>query len=387
MCPPYGERYEKDTLNTFETFTELNIPEPFQIALADMKMIRPTPIQVAAIPAALDGADVLGTAETGSGKTAAFGIPLVTALYQDSSRQALVLAPTRELANQIFGVLRQLCRETDIRGTLIVGGESFGRQLADIRHGVDYIIATPGRLNDHLQQGTINLSHVSFLVLDEFDRMLEMGFREQIARIVNRIERNRQTLLFSATLPRDIEQLAATFVRNPVRVAIGSMAKPVDTVTQSTNHTTEPGKITLLLEELRNRKGRVLVFMRTKSRAERIARVLHKEGHPVVCMHGDRTQGQRKQALERFREGSSRIMVATDLAARGIDVKDIEHVINYDLPKNREDYIHRVGRTARQGKTGNAVNFLTPGDVDGEKVISGAPKQARYVYRSPRRRR
>jgi ATP-dependent RNA helicase DeaD len=374
-------------LKTFQLFTELGLPLPLAGALKQMNFVTPTPVQAATIPAALQGKDILATAQTGTGKTGAFGVPLLTWLTADHTKQALILAPTRELAAQIHAVLRQMGGGLKHKGVLVVGGESFHRQADDLYRGADYIVATPGRLNDHLQERTVDLSNIGILVLDEVDRMLDMGFAPQIRQIMQYIPKERQTLLFSATLPREITNLAGTFLRNPVRVEIGQITQSAPQVKEETIRTTNEGKTNVLLKEIKKRDGKILIFTRTKSRAERLARSLHKEGHQVVCLHGGKTQSHRKQALDRFRTGRSPIMVATDLAGRGIDVPDIEHVINYDVPANREDYIHRIGRTGRAGKTGLALNLLCPGDFDGENVVNGVKPKSRVVFRSRTRPR
>ncbi len=350
-----------------------------------MNFLTPTPVQQETIPAALAGRDILATAQTGTGKTGAFGIPTLNALATNPKQQALILAPTRELAAQIFQVMKEMSVGLKRYGVLVVGGESFKRQADDIYRGFDYIVATPGRLNDHLGEKTISLEHIGILILDEVDRMLDMGFAPQIKQIQRYLPVERQTLLFSATLPLEIVRLANSFMKDPVRVEIGAVSTPVAMVTEKTIETTQDRKNALLIKELDERKGKVIIFARTQSRTERLAKTLYQEGFDIVCMHGGRTQAQRKQALERFRKGSHRIMVATDLAGRGIDVLDIEHVINYDVPGSREDYVHRIGRTARCGKKGEALTFLTPADVDGERIVSGAKAPSRVVFRSRRR--
>lgn len=349
-----------------------------------MKFITPTPVQLASIPKALEGKDILGTAQTGTGKTGAFGIPLLAHLYTNQHSRALILAPTRELAAQIHSVLRQMAWDTNLSGVLLVGGESFNQQADDIKRGFDYIVATPGRLNDHLEQRTVSLSRIRILVLDEVDRMLDMGFIDQVKRIVRCVPTARQTLLFSATFPQELKSLADTFVHDPVRVAIGPALEVLHSVTEKTLRTTNEGKNALILKEMEARKGRILVFTKTKRRTDRLAQLIYRDGHRVVSLHGGRSQAQRRKALESFRRGTHRIMVATDVAGRGIDVADIEHVINYDVPATREDYIHRLGRTARCGKAGQALNLLISGDMDGEQVISGIKPPARVVYRSKR---
>lgn len=350
-----------------------------------MGFTTPTPVQQQTIPAAFSGSDVLATAQTGTGKTGAFGIPLLTLLTESPQRQALILAPTRELAAQIFKVLGQMGRGLQHKGVLVIGGESFGRQADGLSSDWAYVVATPGRLNDHLEQRTVSLQHCDTLVLDEVDRMLDMGFLPQLKKILQHVSDQRQTLLFSATLPTEITRLAASFLKDPVRVTIGEVSRPAGQVKEETIRTTDAGKNTVLLKEMQERKGLILVFARTKSRTDRLAKMLHKEGHDVVALHGGRSQSQRKYALEKFRSGSHRIMVATDLAGRGIDVADIEHVINYDVPSTREDYIHRIGRTGRCGKTGNALNLLLGGDADGERVITGLKPAGRVASVGKRR--
>jgi superfamily II DNA/RNA helicase len=372
---------------SFHHFSDLDIPEPLSRALRKMKFIEPTPIQGLAIPPGLKGKDILGIAQTGTGKTGAFGIPLLTTLYHDPQIIALVLAPTRELAAQIHKVMRQMTEGMKMYGTLLVGGESFRNQKDELDEGVDYIIATPGRLIDHLQRKTVRLDRVGILVLDEVDRMLDMGFLPQVRTIMRHIPEHRQTLIFSATLPDEITKLANSYLQDPVRITIEGSSKPGEQIKQETIETTHAQKTDLLLKELKEREGRVLVFTRTKERAERIATIVERAGIDVVLLHGGRSQGQRKQALEGFRRGRPRIMVATDLAGRGIDIPDIEHVINYDLPGTREDYIHRIGRTGRWGKTGIAVTFVTPEDVGSKSIVSGIKPPSRVVFSSSRRRR
>lgn len=351
-----------------------------------MRFLSPTPIQAMAIPPALEGRDILGTAQTGTGKTGAFGIPIVAALIENRARKALILVPTRELASQIYQVNRHMTYRLGIYGALVVGGESFGRQVDELDRGVDYIVATPGRLLDHLNEGTLSLRQFDVLVFDEVDRMLDMGFAPQINKILPKLPKRRQTLFFSATLPREIQTLADRMLVRPYRAKVESTNKVVSKIVVKTIRTTVSDKSALLLKQLESVSSRVLVFTRTKSRADRLVRTLQREKHKAVCLHGGRTQGQRKRALEQFRSGSAQIMVATDLAGRGIDIDDIEQVVNYDLPTTREDYIHRIGRTGRFGKPGNALNFLTIQDFDGEQIISGKRRPGKLVYSTGRRR-
>lgn len=376
---------ERVKLNTIESFSNLQLPLPLSQSLQKMKFETPTPVQAGVIPEAMLGKDILATAQTGTGKTAAFGIPMLSMLFENKRKNALILAPTRELAAQIHQVLKQLGQGMNLRGALVVGGESFRRQVDEMSRNIDYIIATPGRLNDHLQERTVDLSHADMIVFDEVDRMLDMGFIPQIRAIMRFVPTDRQTMLFSATLPNEILSLANSFLNKPVRIAIGDVKAQAPDVKEVTIQTTQIGKNDVLLKEMEAREGRILVFARTQSRTERVARMLYQKGHDVTLLHGGRSQAQRKQALESFRAGTRRIMVATDLAGRGIDVPNIEHVINYDLPQSREDYVHRIGRTGRMGKSGHALNLVTPADIEGEEIISGVKPKPRVVYRSPRR--
>lgn len=370
-----------------QNFNDLPLVAALQESVQKLGWEKMTAVQAAAIPLALEGRDVLATAQTGTGKTGAFGVPLIAALGARLHHRAVVLAPTRELAAQIYKVLRQLGSKLGCRGSLVVGGESFSRQVRENERGVDFIVATPGRLNDHLREGTIDLRDVSILVLDEVDRMLDMGFLGQIKEIVREIPSERQTLLFSATLPKEVVSLSQSFLRNPARVEIGAVSQPAAQVKEESIHTTNEGKVGVILKELEKRDGQIIVFARTQSRTDRLARVLMREGHKAVYLHGGCSQSQRKRALEKFRSGAGRIMVATDLVARGIDVDNVEHVINYDLPSSREDYIHRIGRTGRCGKSGNALNLIANTDLDVELVLSGRRPKPRQVYSSSRDRR
>jgi len=356
-------------LKTLQTFKELNLPAPLAEALAKMNFETPTPVQAESIPPALQGKDILGSAQTGTGKTGAFGIPLLAKLYPNPGTKALILAPTRELAAQIFRVLGEMSEGMHLKGALLVGGESFFQQKKQVKSGADYYVCTPGRLIDHLDAG-LKIPKVTMLVLDEVDRMLDMGFAPQLKQIVPHIPKERQTLLFSATLPKEILAVAATYLKDPVRVSIGAVSQPIDRVQQVSVQTSHINKNEQLLQHLKEIKGRVIIFARTQRRVDRVFSVLERNKYGVVSLHGGRTQGQRKEALSSFRTGSHPVMVATDLAGRGIDVQDIEAVINYDLPANREDYIHRIGRTARAGKTGLAYNYLTPIDNGGKDILT-----------------
>jgi len=366
-----------------QDFNELQLQEPIAKALQAMKFEKPTPIQVQAIPAGLDCKDIIACAQTGTGKTAAFSIPIVDRLLKDPKKSALILVPTRELAAQVTEVLRDLTRfTTSIKGVMLIGGMSMRPQIDKLRRGVRLVVATPGRLLDHLDRRTLKMDSLDILVLDEADRMLDMGFAPQLNKILPYLPKERQTLLFSATLPGNIEQLSSRYLSNPIRVTVGAVSRPVEKIQQSIVETTSAGKNETLVDELLAREGSVLVFARTKARTDRVAKHLQKYGHSVTRIHGDRTQGQRNAAVSGFRDGRFRIMVATDIAARGIDISHIANVINYDLPHVPEDYVHRIGRTARAGAEGQAISFVTPEDRGQWRAISaflgktGAPGAA-----------
>ena len=322
----------------------------------------PTPIQVQAIAPAMEGRDVIGTAQTGTGKTAAFMIPIVERLRSragaDDHPGALILAPTRELAEQTQRWALRL--GGGLRAALVVGGVGFGPQVDELRRRPSIIVATPGRLVDHLERRTASLRDVRILVLDEADRMLDMGFKPQLDRILRALPTARQTLLFSATLPPELGQLARTHVRNPVRVEVGRLAAPPSQATQDVYLVERTQKTPLLLSLIEQNAGTMLVFVRTKHGTDRLARKLQSAGHAAQRLHADRSQSQRREALEGFRGGRYRVLVATDVAARGIDVLGIGRIINYDLPHTVEDYVHRIGRTARAGACGHASSFAAP---------------------------
>jgi superfamily II DNA/RNA helicase len=352
-------------------FNELQLPSLLQKALKEMNFEKPTPIQAKAIPIAFSERDLIGCAQTGTGKTAAFCIPVIAQLLKFPEKSALILVPTRELGTQIREVLRKLTVYLpEIKSVLLIGGISMESQVRAIQHKPRVIVATPGRLVDHLKRRTISLSTLGVLVLDEADRMLDMGFAPQLNEILNFLPKTRQTLFFSATLPVDIEKLSSRFLKDPVRVTIEVASQPAQKIQQSVVQTNAASKNDTLMGELNLRKGSVLVFARTKARTDRVARYLELSGHPVTRLHGGRTQGQRNSAVSGFRNGRFRILVATDIAARGMDIAHIAHVINYDLPQAPEDYIHRIGRTGRAGAEGQAVSFLTPEDQSQWQEIS-----------------
>ncbi len=366
---------------TGKLFTDFNISEMLQKRLAAANFVTPTPVQAGAIPPGLEGHDVLATASTGTGKTLSFLVPLIERMdaSMNSSQglaqqgnnqngkgrvkpviQSLILLPTRELAMQVIDVYAKLIPGAKQDSVLIVGGLSEGTQLAQLRKGVRLVVATPGRLEDFLRRREINLSNVEMLVLDEVDRMLDMGFLPAIRRIVGALPRTRQTLCYSATLDANVREIVRDYVKNPVRIEIGSVLKPSERVELRGYHVTSDKKIGLLEHLLNTDEGTYLVFSRTKHGADRIARRLEKNGHDVTVIHGDRSQSQRTSALASFTSGRHRILVATDVAARGIDVSHIAHVINYDLPGSTEDFVHRIGRTGRASAKGVATTFVLP---------------------------
>ena len=342
------------------SFHTLGLSEPLLRDLTAAGLLVPTPIQAQAIPPALEGRDVIGCAQTGTGKTAAFVVPMIErlAILPKGQPQALILAPTRELALQICASIEKLGRSHHISATVVVGGSDMQAQIRGLRQRPDIIVATPGRLLDHMWNGTINLLPIKILVLDEADRMLDMGFAPQINQILDALPLERQTLLFSATLPTDVTRLVQASLNGAVHVMVTPHSTTAEGVTQAVHHTTSHEKTKLLVALLAAERGTVLVFARTKSRVDRLGQTLEQAGHRVAVIHGDRSLPQRLRALDGFKRGQVRILVATDVAARGIDVANIGHVVNYDLPNCPEDYIHRIGRTARMKMTGKATSFV-----------------------------
>jgi ATP-dependent RNA helicase RhlE len=350
-----------------QNFSELPISSYMKERLSAAKFSLPTPVQSAAIPQALTGKDVLATAQTGTGKTLAFLIPVMEKLLQEQTTgiAALVLVPTRELAMQVADQYNVLRGRQLPAAAIVVGGLSEGQQLAAIRNGARLVVATPGRLEDFLQRRLVTFTNLRTLVLDEADRMLDMGFLPAIRRIVAKLPKQRQTLCFSATLERSVIHLVNDYTQNPVRVEVGSTLKPSENVKLQAFEVSRSEKQDILHHLLRKESGRCLVFARTKRGADRIARDLNLRGIHAAMIHGDRSQSQRTAALTGFQQGRFRVLVATDLASRGIHVEEIAHVINYDLPEIAENYIHRVGRTGRAGRRGLASTLITP-DERGE---------------------
>ncbi len=348
------------------SFAELPLSAALQQRLAASHFHTPTPIQAAAIPPALEGKDLLATAQTGTGKTLAFVVPMVERLLRSPASkrvEALVLVPTRELAMQVHEQFEQLRGRSIRPAALVIGGVGEGRQLDAIRGGARVLVATPGRLEDFLGRRLVDLREVKLLVLDEADRMLDMGFLPSLRRIAGTLPRQRQSMCFSATLEPSVAGLVSDYTRDPVRIALGSTRKPVDSVALHAFEVSAGDKFDALAHLLRTETGRTLVFARTKRGTERLAKHLVREGFLAAMIHGDRSQSQRNGALNGFEEGRFNVLVATDVASRGLDIQDVAHVINYDLPTLPEDFIHRVGRTGRAGAQGRASTLVSPAEI------------------------
>src|SRR5208283_145082 len=341
-------------------FTTFGLSPAILQGVKAMGYLVPTPIQIRTIPLVMQGRDVIGSAQTGTGKTAAFALPILSLLdhHQQKSR-CLVLEPTRELAAQVETAIHDFARFTNLRTAVLYGGVGYGKQLDDLSHGADIIVATPGRLLDHLERRTCQLDNVKYLVLDEADRMLDMGFLPDVRRIVQKCPRERHTSLFSATIPIEIASLIHWAMRNPQTVEIGIRRSPADTVSHAIYPVAESQKTNLLLELLeRTNYDSVIVFCRTKHGADRIAGLLKRNRHAVAVLHSNRTQKEREEALKGFRQGRYEVLVATDIASRGLDIADVSHVINFDVPQHPEDYIHRIGRTGRAEHSGDAMTLM-----------------------------
>ena len=361
-------------------FTSLKLCQPLLDALDEIGYVTPTPIQAKTIPDLIEGRDMLGCAQTGTGKTAAFALPILDAMAENpptGSRRirALMLCPTRELASQIHDNIGKYARYLDIRSMVMFGGVSQRPQVNNLRRGVDILVATPGRLLDLISQGYVDLSHVQFLVLDEADRMLDMGFIRDIRKILAQIPKKRQSLLFSATMPHSIVELSRGMLYNPISVSITPESTTVEAIEQSlmfVMRSDKRGLLTYIIEEERPEK--VLVFSRTKHGCNRIVKQLGQDGIEALAIHGNKSQGAREKALRRFRNGALQVLVATDVASRGIDVSDISHVINLDLPNEPDVYVHRIGRTGRAGQGGIAIAFC---DENEGEYLRGIEKTIR----------
>jgi ATP-dependent RNA helicase RhlE len=350
-------------------FSDLGLAEPLLRAVAAEGHAHPTPIQSRAIPLVLNGRDILGIAQTGTGKTAAYLLPLLDRLVRAQKPlaakgcRALIVVPTRELAAQVSEGIRAYGRSLPIRSTVVIGGASPGPQVRALARGVDIIVATPGRLLDHLGSGAVRLDGAETVVLDEADHMLDLGFLPAIRRIMKAVPEHRQTLLLSATMPKAIRALASDFLNDPAEVSVAPAARPIERIVQSVMHVAAGDKRTVLVDVLgQPQVARAIVFTRTKRGADRVTKHLEQAGLSAMAIHGDRSQSQRTKALAGFRGGQVSILVATDIAARGIDVDDVSHVINFDLPNVPEAYVHRIGRTARAGKAGTAISLCDPSE-------------------------
>ena len=362
-------------------FSTMGLPDLVLARLADMGLKDPTPIQARAIPHALNGEDVLGLAQTGTGKTAAFGVPLISRMLDYGRKPAahtvrgLVLAPTRELANQIAATLKDLTEGTPMKIGLVVGGVSINPQIQRISRGTDILVATPGRLLDILDRKALDLGSCDFLVLDEADQMLDLGFIHALRKISSLLPEERQTMLFSATMPKQMNEIANSYLNRPVRIEVTPPGKPAAKVTQSVHFIAKAEKLSLLKELLTEHKDeRTLVFGRTKHGMEKLMKVLEKSGFAAAAIHGNKSQGQRERALAAFKSGQIKVLVATDVAARGLDIPDVKYVYNYELPNVPDAYVHRIGRTARAGKDGQAVAFCAPDEMEELKAIQKVMK-------------
>lgn len=357
-------------------FDMMDLPAKLVARLAEMGITEPTPIQKQAIPHALNGRDVLGLAQTGTGKTAAFGVPIVKQMLEFGKKpekytvRGLVLAPTRELATQIATHLRGLTENTPLKVGVVVGGQSINAQMKRLERGTDLLVATPGRLLDLLDRRAVELQTCTFLVLDEADQMLDLGFIHALRKIAVLLPEERQTMLFSATMPKQMNELAQSYLKSPIRIEVTPPGKAADKVTQEVHFIAKAEKTNLLIELLdKHREERALVFGRTKHGSEKLMKTLEKRGFAAMSIHGNKSQGQRDRAIAAFKSGDVRVLVATDVAARGLDIPDVKHVYNYDLPNVPDNYVHRIGRTARAGKDGAAVAFCAPDEMDELKAI------------------
>ena len=365
-------------LSEFET---MGLPKRLIERLSELGLTTPTPIQARAIPEALNGHDVLGLAQTGTGKTAAFGLPLITLLSENPGRpspktvRALILAPTRELASQIVENLKDYTKGTPIKVALVVGGQSINVQSKRLENGIDILVATPGRLIDLMDRRALTLKESHFLVLDEADQMLDMGFIHALRQIATHLPEQRQTMLFSATMPKLMNEIANTYLKSPKRIQVSPPGKAADKVTQVVHFIAKTEKQSLLIELLgEHKEERALVFGRTKHGCEKLMKQLVARGFAATSIHGNKSQGQRERALAAFKKGDMKVLVATDVAARGLDIPDVRHVYNYELPNVPDAYVHRIGRTARAGKDGAAIAFCAPDEMDLLKDIEKTMK-------------
>jgi ATP-dependent RNA helicase DeaD len=368
------------------TFQDFALPEALQHKLDALGFDKPTPVQERAIPAALEHRDILGSAQTGTGKTAAFSIPLLTKIMNHADVYGIIVTPTRELALQVDEQIRAfLSAKSKIRSVVLIGGASIERQVQALGKRPKIVVGTPGRIIDHLERKSLDLSGFNYVVLDETDRMLDMGFSAPIAEIFSHVSKERQTLLFSATLPKNIQKISAQYLQNPVRIEMGQVNSVGDNIVQSTQFVSKDGKFEMLVDALREHDQSAIVFMNSKFATEKMAKRLKSAGITAEAIHGDLRQSKRERVISNLRDNKFRVLVATDVAARGIDVPHIHQVINFDLPRQTEDYIHRIGRTGRNGAQGIALNLATRDDMeklnDIERLIN--PKAAKSAYNRP----
>ena len=344
-------------------FTKFNLNESLNKSLKNINFKEPTPIQDKSIPLVLEGKDILGSAQTGTGKTAAFCIPMIELLMRSNKGSALIMIPTRELAKQVLDVVHSLLGfKSPINTVALIGGELMSKQLSQLKRRPRIFVGTPGRINDHLERGTLNLHDTNLLILDETDRMLDMGFEVQINRILKFVPPKRQTLMFSATIPDNINKLSSKYLNKPTRVSVGGENVVAKNIKQEVIELKSDEKLVEIKNQISKREGSILVFVKTKFGTEKLAKSLSKDNIKAFALHGGLRQSKRNTVMKSFRDKKFRILIATDVAARGLDVPHIEHVINYDLPQMAEDFIHRIGRTARAGSNGIALSFVTKGD-------------------------
>lgn len=368
-----------------DNFHNIDLPLPLRQALDKNNLSVPTPIQAQAIPLALQGKDILGSAQTGTGKTLAFAIPLIAKLLEKSNTDsALVIVPTRELAQQVINEIKKLlCKNSFLKVALLIGGESISKQLTQLSKRPQVIIGTPGRITDHIKRKALITHNINTLVLDETDLMLDMGFGIQIEAIVKHLPKTRQTLMFSATLPSNIVKLAERYLNNPERVSVESKTVTSAKIKQEIIYASEPEKYGKLMEQLCQREGSVIIFVKTKRGADQLASKLYKDDYSALAIHGDLRQHKREKVINSFRRGNNQIMVATDVASRGLDIPHIQHVINYDAPQSQADYIHRIGRTARAGAEGFALSFITPQDKRKLPALTSKEGELNFDCKAP----
>lgn len=358
-----------------------NLPEELIIALEKMNILEPTEIQKQSIPVAIAGSDILASSQTGSGKTLAYLLPVINSFIQNKTT-TLILVPTRELATQICTTLNKVTTSFKINNAVLIGGESMFKQSTQLKRSPKIIIGTPGRIIDHLNRGNLKIDRIGITVLDEMDRMLDMGMKEQLEEINKFLPEKRQVLMFSATMPKHIIAVSQKYLKDPVRITVGATNKAAAEIKQESVHISDKEKFGELNKQLGSREGSVIIFVKTKRSADQLAKMLRYENHKAEAIHGDLSQRQRDRVILSFRKSNHRIMVATDVAARGLDIPHTQHVINYDLPMCPEDYLHRIGRTGRAGATGHALSFISPDDVIRWRAIDRLVNQGESTPRS-----